>query len=64
MKGLVVVLLVLVVTGLLVACASTPINPSPVAPDIQRIQSFSWIGMSTDQVIDDADAILVGKVTS
>ena len=64
MKGLVVVPLVLVMTGFLVACASTPINPSPAAPAIQRSQSFIWVGMTTEQVIDDAEAILMGKVTS
>ena len=64
MKGLVVVPLVLVMAGLLIACASTPVHPSPAAPAIQRTQLFDWVGMTTEQVIDDADVILIGKVAS
>lgn len=64
MKGLVVVPLALVTIGLLGACAFIPTNTDPAGSAIQRTQSFSYVGMSTDQIIDEADAILIGKVTS
>lgn len=57
--------LVLVVIGLLiVACSSLSIDSEAVTPEIYREPLFSYRGMSTEQVIDDAEAILIGQVIS
>lgn len=63
-KCLPTVLLVLVVTELLVACVANSVNPNPTLPVIHRSQSFSYVGMTVEQVIDDADIIFLGQVTS
>ncbi len=65
MRGLTIGSLVLVVIGLLVAACSSPsLDSGPVTPEIHREQLLSYRGMSIEQVIDEAEAILIGQVIS
>jgi hypothetical protein len=64
MKTLTIVLSPLALCLLATACASDAIPSNLLTPELHTESRVSYAGMSTEQIIDFSEAILIGRVAS
>jgi hypothetical protein len=64
MKTLTIILSTLVLCLLATACAADGISPYLLTPELHTESRASYAGMGTEEIIDFAEAILIGRIAS